>query len=141
MYRNWRDLIKPREVKIDPRSKTQTYAKFVCEPLERGYGITVGNALRRILLSSIIGAAVTRVKIDGALHEFTSLPEVKEDVIDIVLNLKELDVKLHGFEPKVVTIDVVGPKTVTVCEWSLPLLLVVVMCQRKRTKIQRIRLG
>ncbi len=113
MYRNWRDLIKPREVKIDPRSKTQTYAKFVCEPLERGYGITVGNALRRILLSSIMGAAVTRVKIDGALHEFTSLPEVKEDVIDIVLNLKELGVKLHGFEQKVVTIDVVGPKTVT----------------------------
>ncbi len=113
MYQNWRDLIKPREVKIDPRSKTETYAKFVCEPLERGYGITVGNALRRILLSSIMGAAVTKVKIDGALHEFTSLPEVKEDVTDIVLNLKELRIKLHGYEPRVITIDVDGPKEVT----------------------------
>jgi DNA-directed RNA polymerase subunit alpha len=113
MYQNWRDLIKPREVKIDPRSKTDTYAKFVCEPLERGYGITVGNALRRILLSSIMGAAVTKVKIDGALHEFTSLPEVKEDVTDIVLNLKELRIKLHGHESRVVSIDVDGPKEVT----------------------------
>lgn len=112
-WHNWRDLIKPREVKIDPRSKTETYAKFVCEPLERGYGITIGNALRRILLSSIMGAAVTKVKIDGALHEFTSLPEVKEDVTDIVLNLKELRLKLHGTESRVVSIDVDGPKDVT----------------------------
>ncbi|RAL25021.1 DNA-directed RNA polymerase subunit alpha [Lujinxingia litoralis] len=113
MYRNWRDLIKPREVEIDQRSKTDTYAKFVCEPFERGYGITIGNALRRILLSSIVGAAVTKIKIDGALHEFTSLPEVKEDVTDIVLNLKELRLKLHGDETQVVVIDVEGPKTVT----------------------------
>lgn len=112
-YRNWRDLIRPRKVEIDPRSKTDRYAKFVCEPLERGYGPTVGNALRRILISSIMGAAVTKVKIDGALHEFTSLPEVKEDVTDIVLNLKELRVKLNGYEPKVCTIDVEGPATVT----------------------------
>jgi DNA-directed RNA polymerase subunit alpha len=113
MYRNWRDLIKPREVVIDPKSKSQTYAKFVCEPLERGYGNTIGNALRRILLSSIMGAAVTKVKIDGALHEFSSLPEVKEDVADIILNLKELRLKLHSDEPRVVTIDVQGPKVVT----------------------------
>jgi DNA-directed RNA polymerase subunit alpha len=113
MYRNWRDLIRPRRVEIDPRSKTDTYAKFVCEPLERGYGVTIGNALRRILISSIMGAAVTKVKIDGALHEFTSLPEVKEDVTDIVLNLKEFRLKLHGYEPKVCTIDVEGPATVT----------------------------
>src|SRR5690554_4083782 len=113
MYRNWRDLIKPREVEIDPRSKTDTYAKFVCEPFERGYGITIGNALRRILLSSIVGAAVTKIKIDGALHEFTSLPEVKEDVTDIVLNLKELRLKLHGDDTQVVTIDVEGPAKVT----------------------------
>lgn len=113
MYRNWRDLIKPREVKIDPRTKTETYAKFVCEPLERGYGITIGNALRRLLLSSIMGAAVTKIKVDGALHEFTSLAEVKEDVTDIVLNLKDLRVRLHGDEPKVVSIDVEGPKVVT----------------------------
>lgn len=113
MYRNWRDLIRPREVKIDLRSKTDTYAKFTCEPLERGYGTTIGNALRRILISSIMGAAVTKVKLDGALHEFTSLPEVKEDVTDIVLNLKELKLKLHGGESKICTIDIEGPATVT----------------------------
>lgn len=113
MYRNWRDLIKPREVKIDPRSKTVTYAKFVCEPLERGYGVTIGNALRRILLSSIVGAAVTKIKLDGALHEFMSLPDVKEDVKTIVLNLKELRLKLHGLEPRTVRIDVEGPAVVT----------------------------
>lgn len=116
MYRNWRDLIRPREVKIDLRSKTSTYAKFVCEPLERGYGTTIGNALRRILISSIMGAAVTKVKIDGALHEFTSLPEVKEDVIEIVLNLKELRLKLNGNEPRICTIDVQGPATVTAAD-------------------------
>ncbi len=118
MYQNWRDLIKPREVAIDPRSKSQTYAKFVCEPLERGFGITVGNALRRVLLSSVIGAAVTKVKFDGALHEFTSLPEVKEDVTDIILNLKELRLKLHGEDERVVTIDVEGPKVVTASDIS-----------------------
>ena len=118
MYMNWRDLIKPREVVIDPRSKTATYAKFVCEPLERGYGNTLGNSLRRVLLSSIRGAAVTKIKIDGALHEFTNLPEVKEDVTDIVLNLKELRLKLHGEEERVVTIDVEGPKVVTAADIS-----------------------
>jgi len=119
MYANWRDRIKPREVVIDPRSKSNTYAKFVCEPLERGYGNTLGNALRRILLSSIRGAAVTKVKIDGALHEFTSLPEVKEDVTDVVLNLKELRLKLFGEEAeRVVTIDVQGPKVVTAADIS-----------------------
>lgn len=116
MYHNWRDLIRPREVKIDLRSKTATYAKFVCEPLERGYGMTVGNALRRVLISSIMGAAVTKVKIDGALHEFTSLPEVKEDVIEIVLNLKELRLKLHGNDARICTIDVEGPATVTAAD-------------------------
>lgn len=115
-YRNWRDLIRPREVKIDLRSKTATYAKFVCEPLERGYGMTIGNALRRILISSIMGAAVTKVKIDGSLHEFTSLPEVKEDVIEIVLNLKELRLKLSGHDSRICTIDVQGPATVTAAD-------------------------
>ncbi|QDG52661.1 DNA-directed RNA polymerase subunit alpha [Persicimonas caeni] len=112
-HRNWRDLIKPREVSIDQRSKSETYAKFVCEPLERGYGITVGNALRRILLSSIVGSAVTKVKIEGALHEFTSLPEIKEDVADIILNLKELRLSLNTDEAQTVEIDVEGPKVVT----------------------------
>jgi DNA-directed RNA polymerase subunit alpha len=119
MFRNWRDLIKPREVDIDPRKKTDTYAKFVCEPFERGYGITIGNALRRILLSSIMGAAVTKVKIEGALHEFTSLPEVKEDVTDIILNLKELRLKLHGNEAQTVQVDIEGPKTITASDIEL----------------------
>src|SRR5690554_336441 len=113
MYRNWRDLIKPREVEIDERSKSDTYAEFVCEPFERGFGITIGNALRRIMLSSIVGAAITKVKIEGVLHEFTTVPEVREDVTDIVLNLKELRLMLHGQEAQVVTIDVKGPATVT----------------------------
>ncbi|MGM0555960.1 MAG: DNA-directed RNA polymerase subunit alpha [Myxococcota bacterium] len=112
-HRNWRDLIKPREVSIDPRSKTDTYAKFEVEPLERGYGITIGNALRRILLSSIVGAAVTKVKIEGALHEFTSLPEVKEDVTDIILNLKELQLESHSDGAETIEIDVEGPAAVT----------------------------
>lgn len=116
MYRNWRDLIKPREVIIDPRSKSDTYAKFACEPLERGYGITLGNALRRILLGSIMGAGVTKVQFEGALHEFTSLPDVKEDITDIVLNLKELRLKIHGNEARKVRIDVAGPKVVTAAD-------------------------
>lgn len=113
MYRNWRELIRPREVKIDTRSKTDKYAKFTCDPLQRGYGITLGNSLRRILISSIMGAAVTKVQIKGAVHEFTSLPDVKEDVTDIILNIKQLRFKLHSEEPKVVLIDVKGPLVVT----------------------------
>lgn len=113
MYRNWRDLIKPKEVKIDSDSLTEVYAKFDCEPLERGYGTTLGNALRRILLSSLHGAAVTTLRIDGALHEFTSLPDVKEDVTDIILNVKGLLIRLHGHEARTITIDKRGPAVVT----------------------------
>jgi DNA-directed RNA polymerase subunit alpha len=106
-------MIRPREIEIDPRSQSDTYAKFECQPLERGYGITIGNALRRILLSSIRGTAVTKIKAEGALHEFTSLPEVKEDVTDILLNVKELRLKSHVEEPRTLTIDFEGPGTVT----------------------------
>ncbi len=113
MYRNWRNMIRPREIEIDPRSQSDTYAKFECQPLERGYGITIGNALRRILLSSIRGTAVTKINAEGALHEFTSLPEVKEDVTDILLNVKELRLKSHVEEPRTLTIDFEGPGTVT----------------------------
>ncbi|HRC59191.1 MAG TPA: DNA-directed RNA polymerase subunit alpha [Kofleriaceae bacterium] len=87
MAKNWRDLIRPRILEIEERS--QTYGKFSCEPLERGFGTTLGVSLRRILLSSLQGAAITHISIDGALHEFTSLPGVAEDVTDIILNLKE----------------------------------------------------
>jgi len=78
--RNWRDLIRPRNLEVDVESLTPTYGKFTCEPLERGFGTTLGNSLRRILLSSLQGAAITAVKIEGALHEFTTIPDVVEDV-------------------------------------------------------------
>ncbi len=113
MYKNWRNLIKPRDIHIDQRTKSDTYAKLECQPLERGYGTTIGNALRRVLLSSIRGTAVTKMKAEGAVHEFTSLPEVKEDVTDIILNLKELKLKSRIDEPRTVEIDFEGPGKVT----------------------------
>ena len=89
--RNWRDLIRPKAlIEEDRELHTDFYGKFVCEPLERGFGITIGNSLRRVLLSSLQGAAITAVRIDGALHEFTTIDDVKEDVADIILNLKEV---------------------------------------------------
>ncbi|HHW48526.1 MAG TPA: DNA-directed RNA polymerase subunit alpha [Clostridiaceae bacterium] len=94
-------------------SKDNTYGKFVVEPLERGYGITLGNSLRRILLSSLPGAAVTSIKIDGVLHEFSTIPGVIEDVTEIILNIKELSLKLHSEGPKVVYIDAEGEGPVT----------------------------
>ena len=92
------------------------YGKFVVEPLERGYGTTLGNALRRILLSSLPGAAVTSVKIDGVLHEFSTIPGVKEDVTEIILNLKKLAIRLNGENTKRVIINAVGPKEVTAAD-------------------------
>ncbi len=89
--RNWRDLIRPKAlIEEDRDAHTDFYGKFVCEPLERGFGITIGNSLRRVLLSSLQGAAITAVRLDGALHEFTTIDDVKEDVTDIILNLKEV---------------------------------------------------
>ena len=93
--RNWRDLIKPSRLEVDQKTLTPTYGKFVGEPFERGFGLTVGNSLRRILLSSLQGAAITSVRIKGVLHEFSTIPGVREDVTDIVLNLKEVRLKLH----------------------------------------------
>jgi DNA-directed RNA polymerase subunit alpha len=107
--RNWRELIRPKSVPVDQDSASGTYAKFVCEPLERGFGTTLGNALRRVLLSSLQGAAITAVKIDGALHEFTSVPDVVEDVTEMVLNFKEVVVVSHTAKTQVVRIDVEGP--------------------------------
>ncbi len=93
--RNWRDLIRPKTIPVDEDTLTDYYGKFVAEPLERGFGLTLGNSLRRVLLSSLQGAAITDVKIDGALHEFTSVPDVVEDVTEIVLNLKEVIINSH----------------------------------------------
>ena len=95
MQNDWRDLIKPKTVEFDEKEVSPTYGRFLAEPLERGYGTTIGNALRRILLSSLPGFAITAVRIKGVLHEFSTLPGVKEDVTDIVLNLKEVRLRLH----------------------------------------------
>jgi len=92
--RNWRDLIKPKKLEAEDKSLSAGYGKFVGEPFERGFGITIGNSLRRILLSSLQGAAITGVKIEGVLHEFSTLPGVREDVADVILNLKEVRLRL-----------------------------------------------
>src|SRR5881394_966060 len=98
--RNWRDLIRPRKLEVDAESLTPSYGRFTCEPLERGFGTTLGNGLRRVLLSSLQGAAITSVRIEGVLHEFSTLPGVIEDVTEIVLNLKQVRLKLFGDGPK-----------------------------------------
>ncbi len=103
----------PSGAQIEVRERRENYAKFVIEPLERGFGITLGNALRRVLLSSIDGAAVTYVKIDGVLHEFSTLPGVVEDTVDLLLNLKGLPIKLNSDDPKVLSLQVSGAKEVT----------------------------
>ncbi len=95
MQKNWRELIKPKRLEVET-SEPNTYGKFECEPLERGFGITLGNALRRVLLSSLQGAAITNVKVDGVLHEFSTIPGVLEDVTDVILNLKEVRFKMGG---------------------------------------------
>jgi len=104
---NWRSLIKPRTVEKDSRSGAE-YGKFVVRPLERGYGVTIGNSLRRILLSSLHGAAVTSIKIEGVLHEFSSIPGVVEDVTNIVLNVKGVRLRTSSSEPLTATLDVSG---------------------------------
>lgn len=109
----WRGLELPSRVLVDQKSKTDMAARFMVEPFERGFGTTIGNSLRRILLSSLEGAAVTAVKIKGAPHEFTSLPGVMEDVTEIILNVKNLVVKLEGDEPKTMKLAARGPGEVT----------------------------
>lgn len=107
VYSNWRSLIKPRRMERDSKT-TDTYGKFVVKPLERGFGITMGHALRRVLLSSLQGAAITSVKIEGVLHEFSAIPGVIEDVTDIILNLKGVLIRTDRMEPLRATIDVEG---------------------------------
>lgn len=103
----------PDKIRFDEETLTDTYGKLIAEPLERGYGTTIGNALRRVLLSSIEGSAVTAVKIQGAYHEFSKIDGIKEDVIDIILNMKKLRFKLYSDGVKTATIKVKGPKDVT----------------------------
>jgi DNA-directed RNA polymerase subunit alpha len=106
MHKNWRSLIKPKRIEIDEATHTKFYAEFVCQPLERGFGTTLGNSLRRVLLSSIQGAAIVSVKFDGVFHEFSTIPGVKEDVTDIILNLKGVRLKLNDDGPRMVYLDV-----------------------------------
>lgn len=106
------DIEKPK-IEIAEISEDNRYGKFICEPLERGYGTTFGNSLRRMLLSSLEGAAITSIRIDGVLHEFSTIPGVRDDVTNIVLNLKELCFKMQGDEPHTVRIDIEGEKEVT----------------------------
>jgi len=111
--KNWRELIKPKRIEIDPESYTSSYGKFVCEPLERGFGITIGNSLRRVLLSSLQGAAIVSVKFDEVLHEFSTIPGVLEDVTDIILNLKAIRLKMVDTEEAVIHLQGEGGGVVT----------------------------
>lgn len=113
MHKNWRDLIRPKRLQIDTDTYTETYAKFTAEPFERGFGTTLGNSLRRVLLSSLQGGAITSVKIKGVLHEFSSIPGVTEDVTAIILNLKGVRLKVHGQESRIIRIAHKGAGIVT----------------------------
>lgn len=115
LEKNWRDLIRPKALDVDKESLTPTYAKFVAKPLERGFGLTLGNSLRRVMLSSLQGAAVTAVKVEGILHEFTAVPDVKEDVAEIILNLKDVRFQLFT-ESTIVRIEKTGPATITAAD-------------------------
>lgn len=113
IQRNWQELIKPEKIAIERASSSRTLGKIVAEPLERGFGLTLGNALRRILMSSLQGAAITSIKINGVLHEFSSIPGVREDVTNIVLNVKGIAVRMHAEGPKKMHLRAEGPCEVT----------------------------
>jgi DNA-directed RNA polymerase subunit alpha len=110
MYMNWQQLMMPEKVQV---TSNPSYGKFVCEPLERGFGITIGNSLRRIILSSLYGAAIVSVKFDAVMHEFSAIPGILEDVSEIILNLKEVRFRVADSEPKMVRIDASGEGEVT----------------------------
>jgi DNA-directed RNA polymerase subunit alpha len=116
LQRNWQSLIKPEKLDVEHGSDPSRIATVVAEPLERGFGMTLGNAVRRVLMSSLQGAAVTAVQIDGVLHEFSSIPGVREDVTDIVLNIKQLALRMHGDGPKRMVITATGPGEVTAAQ-------------------------
>ncbi|MGC1303685.1 MAG: DNA-directed RNA polymerase subunit alpha [Caulobacteraceae bacterium] len=118
--RNWQDLIRPEKPQIETGSDSQRKARLVAEPLERGFGVTLGNSLRRVLLSSLQGAAVTSVQIDGVVHEFSSIEGVREDVVDIILNIKQLALRMHSEGPKRMTLRATGPGPVTAEQIEVP---------------------
>jgi DNA-directed RNA polymerase subunit alpha len=119
MSRNWRDLIRPKAIQLDLESNSDFYGKFTCEPLERGFGITIGNSLRRVLLASLQGAAISAVRMDSAVHEFTAIPDVVEDVTDIILNLKEVVFKVESPRTYTVRLEKEEPGLVTAADIKL----------------------
>jgi len=120
IQKNWQELIKPSKLAIETGDDQRRVATVVAEPLERGFGVTLGNALRRVLLSSLQGAAVTSIKIDGVLHEFSSIPGVREDVTDLILNIKQLALSMHSNGPKRMTLKAKGPGEVTAAQIQTP---------------------
>jgi DNA-directed RNA polymerase subunit alpha len=112
MYKHWTELIRPKQLEVDEKSLTPTYGKFYAEPFERGFGQTIGNSLRRILLSSLMGASIVAVRIKGILHEFSTVPGVTEDVADIILNLKEIRLRLSDGEAQTLRVEAKGPATI-----------------------------
>ena len=114
-YKNWTELIKPTKIDVE-KKETKTFGAVSIEPLERGFGLTIGNALRRILLSSLQGAAVTSIQIDGVLHEFSSIPGMIEDVTDFILNIKSLAIKLNSDQPKKMSLKASGPGEIKASE-------------------------
>jgi DNA-directed RNA polymerase subunit alpha len=110
MQKSWKDLIRPKRLEVEKETLTPFYGKFTAEPFERGFGITIGNCLRRILLSSLQGGAITSLKVDGVLHEFSTVPGTKEDITEIILNLKEVRLKLHTEGPKTIRVKAEGPR-------------------------------
>ena len=115
----WKGFQRPKRIEADLESLTQTYGKFSAQPFERGFGTTIGNALRRSLLSSIEGAAITAIQLEGALHEFSSLSGVVEDVTDIILNLKQIPMRYDGEEPRIISVEVDGPCTMTGADFDV----------------------
>tara|TARA_Y100001001_G_C7988469_1_gene302069 strand:+ start:235 stop:1251 length:1017 start_codon:yes stop_codon:yes gene_type:complete len=113
IYKNWQELIKPNKVDVQPGSDERTLGTVVVEPLERGFGLTLGNALRRVLLSSLQGAAVTAIQIENVVHEFSTIEGVREDVTDIILNIKEIAIAMHAEGPKKMRLNAEGPCEVT----------------------------
>ena len=108
MLRKWRKIIRPKRLEVEEASLAETYGKFIAEPFERGFGITVGNSLRRVLLSSIQGTAITAIRIEGILHEFSTVPGVREDVTEIIMNLKEVIIQMHSEGPETIHIKARG---------------------------------
>ncbi len=120
IQKNWQELIKPSKLAIETGDDQRRVATVVAEPLERGFAVTLGNALRRVLLSSLQGAAVTSLRIDGVLHEFSSIPGVREDVTDLILNIKQLALSMHSNGPKRMTLKAKGPGEVTAAQIQTP---------------------